>query len=295
MIIRAIILNHHTPAHTLSCVQQLQCQTYKTLQIVVVDNSSTTDDYQLLTQMVPATVPVIRSRENQGYAAGNNLGLIPVNGLAKPDAFLIINSDVRLTDSRTLQRLADTLQRCPDAMAVSPLVHTRSNELPVNQQIQVRRLLTACWLICCHSPILRRFFTRKYRQFIYQDLVPYPPAIHRVDTINGACFLVRQAFFDRFTGFDQQTFLYLEELILGFQIRQLGSYCLLHGDLVVEHLHGLSTQRLSPKTRFRHFLDSETHLLTGYCGIPAGLAAGIRQWRWAEFYLKQLWQSGSRI
>ncbi len=220
---------------------------------------------------------------------------MPFGGLDKPDAYLIINSDVRLTDSRILQRLADTLIRCPDAMAISPLVHTRSNKIPVNQQIQVRRLPAAPWLICCHSPLFRRLFYRKYRQFVYQDLVPYPPAIHRVDTINGACFLIRQSFFDRFKGFDQQTFLYLEELVLGFQIRQLGSYCLLHGNLVVEHLHGLSTQRLSPKTRFRHFLNSETHLLTVYYGIHPGIAAGIRQWRRAEFYLKQLWHSGSRI
>ncbi|OIN60282.1 hypothetical protein BLX24_05475 [Arsenicibacter rosenii] len=265
------------------------------LQIVVVDNSSTPDDYHLLQKTVPAFVSIIRSKINLGYAAGNNLGLTPVAGLPKPDAYLIINSDVWLTNARTIQHLADTLARCPNAMAISPLVHTRSNEIPVSHQIQVRRLLPAGWLICCHSPLFRRLFYRKYQHFIYRDLVPYPSGILRVDTVNGACFLIRQAFFEQFKGFDEHTFLYLEELILGFQIRQLGRHCLLHGHLVADHQQGQSTRSLSAKTRFCHFLNSEAYLLTRYYGVYTGLVILLRRWRWLEFYLKRLWQSGSHI
>lgn len=291
MTVRAIVLNYNSADCTLRCVGSLLEQLSAPSHVIVVDNGSESRDFRQLRLSLPASVTLIRNEKNLGYAAGNNQAIGVLDGIPAADAYLIVNNDVTLTKPNTIDALTKALITTPKAVAISPLVHTLSNNLPVRMQIQVRQLVKSGWLLLFHSPLLRRLpgIYQRHNQFIYADLTPYKRVIYEVDTINGACFLVQAPFFERIGGFDENTFLYLEELILGVVIRRSGYCCLLHGDAVIDHEQGSSSKQLTTTQRFRHFLHSETHLLTHYYGFPKVAMASIRQFRWAEFYLKQVY------
>lgn len=292
MIIRAIVLNYNTVDCTLQCVHSLLNQLSAPSHVVVVDNHSERADFRQLQLSLPSNITIIRNEQNLGYAAGNNQACGVLNDLPNPDAYLFVNSDVSFTQPATLHALEQALVTHPKAVAISPLVHTLSNNLPVRVQIQVRRLVKPGWLVLLHSPILRRLpgIYKRYKQFIYFDLVPYKRGIYDVDTMSGACFLILSSFFDTIGGFDEATFLYLEELVLGEQIRRAGHLCLLHGDVIVQHEQGVSSKRSTSRERFHHFLNSEVYLLNHYYGVSKIALQLLRIQRWTEFYLKQLYR-----
>lgn len=292
MITRAIVLNYNAADCTLRCVHSLLIQLVQPSHIVVVDNHSELVDFRQLQLNLPPTVTLLRTGQNLGYAAGNNQAIGTITGLPTPEAYLIVNNDVRFEQPDTIARLENALRTNPTAVAISPLVHTLSNTLPVRSQIQVRRLVKPGWVMLFHSPLLHSIpgIYSRYKQFIYFDLVPYQPRIYEVDTINGACFLIYSAFLDKNGGFDEHTFLYLEELVLGEQIRRAGLQCLLHGGVVIRHEQGVASKYLTTRERFTHFLRSEAYLLSHYYGIAAILLHLLRIQRWMEFWLKNLYR-----
>ncbi|RYE53782.1 MAG: glycosyltransferase family 2 protein, partial [Sphingobacteriales bacterium] len=243
MVIRVIILNYNTVELTLQCVDYVLRQNESNFHIVVVDNGSLDECYQEIKLKLPASVNLIRFENNAGFAAGNNRGCGRIENLPDPDYYLFINSDAFLTEPGTIKTLSTALTNQSQAVAISPLVHTTSNSVPVRFQIQVRRILSPGWLVICHSPILRRLpFARQWHHhFIYRDLVPYSENIYPVESINGAVFMIRSDFLHHIGLLDEGTFLYLEEIVLGEQIRREGRICLLHGGIIVPHIQGATT------------------------------------------------------
>ncbi|RCR68358.1 glycosyltransferase [Larkinella punicea] len=293
MIVRVVMLNYNTVDLTLKCVDYVLQQNEPDCHIVVVDNGSLESNYQELKSKLPASVFLIRSQINAGFSAGNNRGCGRIKNLPDPDNYLFINSDAFLTQPGTIRALRTELENYPEAVAISPLVHTTSNSVPVRLQIQVRRLLSPGWLIVFHSPILRRlpFVRQRYHRFIYRDLVPYSEKTYPVESINGAVFMMKSDFLHHIGLLDEGTFLYLEEIVLGEQIRREGKICLLHGGVIVPHIQGATTGsqrgKLSKKS-FNFFIDSEAYLLNKYHNYSSFNLGIIRKMRLFEFFIKSI-------
>ncbi|MBC8153808.1 MAG: glycosyltransferase family 2 protein [Bacteroidetes bacterium] len=292
-IVRVIVLNYNRADLTSRCVNSVLAQQVPDCQVVVVDNNSSAVDFYHLTASLPQSVYVVRNAENGGYAAGNNQGIGRLPGMPDADFYLVLNNDVALTHPGTIARLRDALLADTGAIAVSPLVHTLSNAVPVREQIQVRRLLLPGWYVLCQSAVLRRLpgIRRTYNRFIYRDLVPYSNQVYPVDTISGSAFMIRSDYFDRQNGFDTGTFLYEEELILGEQIRRTGHHCLLHGDLIVPHEQGATTGQRPGRVNYRmirYQLNSLVYFLKVYHQVPAWALGLVRALRWSEFAGKWL-------
>ena len=293
MIVRVIILNYNTVELTLKCVDYVLQQNEPDCHIVVVDNGSLEKYYQEIKSKLPDSVYLIRSENNAGFSAGNNRGCGRIENLPDPDYYLFLNSDAFLTEPGTIKTLRTALANQSQAVAISPLVHTTSNSVPVRFQIQVRRLLPPGWLVVCHSPILRRlpFVRQWYHRFIYRDLVPYGENVYPVESINGAAFMMKSDFLHHIGLLDEGTFLYLEEVVLGEQIRREGRICLLHGGIIVPHIQGATTGsqrgKLSKKS-FNFFIDSEAYLLRKYHNYSIFHVGIIRKMRLFEFFIKSM-------
>ena len=77
-------------------------------------------------------------------------------------------------------------------------------------------------LLVAHSCWLRRtaFGRRIHRWYLYLDRIPFPLGVTiECETINGACFMISKPFLDAIGYMDERTFLYMEELTLGANIR----------------------------------------------------------------------------
>jgi GT2 family glycosyltransferase len=239
-----VVLNYNNAALTIACVASVLAQDYAPLDVVVVDNCSTDDDYAILATQLPPNVPVIRSDRNGGYAAGNNLGA-RWSGQPPPAFVMFLNNDVTLSDTATCRLLVAALQADPVRAACSPLVHTPNPQgVPPEAAIQVRRIPNVWQLIVVHSWWLRRVpgLRHWFDWYTYADRRPF--ARNRdIDSasINGSCFVATHEFLEEIGYLDEGTFLYLEEIILGHQIQRRNRHACLVTSTSVLHHQGATT------------------------------------------------------
>lgn len=266
--VRIVVLNYQTAAETIALVKQLEQQVFDNLEIVVVDNDSSTEDKAKLSQSLPSNIHLIFSDTNLGYAAGNNLGLRFQRGQT-PDYQLVLNSDIGISDPLFIQKMVDGFKidsQFP-ILASSPLVNTSSSIAAVGYQIQVRKLLRPFQMIWLSFSLFKKLSPKLFKKFIYAADQPYENKYLFCDTINGAAFMIRQSILEKMGYLDQGTFLFHEELILGKQIQVAGGTCLLNGFVSIHHQQGLSTG--SNKKQFnavmeRYKYQSEIHLYQKY-------------------------------
>ena len=90
--VSVIIVNYNTVELTKRAISSVIQQTEKTtFEITVVDNGSIPEQASIIKQSFP-NIKVIRSEENLGFAAGNNLGIKYAGG----NYVLLLNSDTEL-------------------------------------------------------------------------------------------------------------------------------------------------------------------------------------------------------
>ncbi len=241
--LRAIILNYNRSDLTLRSVKSVLSQTYYPLDVIVVDNGSTPSDLAKLEQDLPDSVTFIKNSQNLGYSAGNNVGIC-ANNLPAADYVMVLNNDVELIDPDTCTELVNTLINHPTRVAVSPLVNTERNPLPLDSTIQIRRVPDFRTVLVANSWWLKRIWGLRqiYNHHIYADYIPYPPnQILACETINGSCFIIDALFLEQIGYLDEGTFLYYEEIILGWQIKHHGKIAGLLTSAVVEHEQGATS------------------------------------------------------
>jgi GT2 family glycosyltransferase len=120
--VSAIVVNYNTGAYVTQLVAGLRRETITrrdgrpgTLEIVVVENASPSDQSPWLAPLERDGVKVVRAPGNLGYAGGNNLGV----GHATGDKILILNPDVLIVPG-AVDALARHLDLHPRAGQVGP-------------------------------------------------------------------------------------------------------------------------------------------------------------------------------
>lgn len=92
-LICIILINYNSYSDTIECVQSLIKQEYVNYKIIVVDNCSK-DQNKLRTDLFLNTrCDVILSKTNDGFAAGNNIGIKYAYKKYNPDYYWILNND----------------------------------------------------------------------------------------------------------------------------------------------------------------------------------------------------------
>lgn len=290
--IRIVILNYNSSQYTLDVIQGLKTQTYQNYEIVVVDNASKESEKQLLKDNLPKSIMCIYADTNSGYSCGNNLGM-RVKTNAEPDYFFILNNDVIIEDDLLLEKLLDSINWVgpKKVFATSPLVNTESTALPLEKQIQVRRVLPTFQLffVCC---TMFKLFTKKsFAKYVYKDEMPYTNNYMPCDSINGAAFLIDADFMKRNNYLDEGTFLFFEEVILGRQILDAGGTCLLNGKTSLLHLQGMSTKSTSQMLNVKmekYKRESELYYFQKYCGLKKFHSILYVLFKKIEVLLKQI-------
>ena len=78
-LVSVITVNYNTPADVCEMIQSLKENDYQNIEIIVVDNNSQKEDPELITNTHP-DVELIRSKDNLGFAGGNNIGIKRAKG-----------------------------------------------------------------------------------------------------------------------------------------------------------------------------------------------------------------------
>ncbi len=91
-LVSIITINYNNVAVTCDLLLSIGCVSYRNIEVIVVDNASAEDPTEQLKEVYPA-VKVIVSKENLGFAGGNNLGIRAAHG----QYLFFVNSDTVMT------------------------------------------------------------------------------------------------------------------------------------------------------------------------------------------------------
>jgi GT2 family glycosyltransferase len=124
-----IVLCHDGIELTLECLRSLEHQAGGPYWVLVVDSASQDRTAEIVRREFPG-VEVIRSEENVGYAAGNNIGLR--YGVDKgAGLFLLLNNDT-LLERDCLKSLLTSAMSHPQAGMLGPMVYTWGEGLTIS-------------------------------------------------------------------------------------------------------------------------------------------------------------------
>lgn len=224
--------------------------------IVVVDNCSTDDSYDMLKIKETDKVRVIRNKENRGYAAGNNYGIQYALRKYDPEIIYIANPDV-LFEEKAILSLNQIFAQNAKAGVVAPLVEQGYN---VWNQPGYWGIIEELYLVIFNL----------HKRLIKQKLLKRKE-ITEVGVVEGSFLGIRAEAYREIGQFDERTFLYCEENILGFMLKRCGWKTYVDPVIVYQHLHSNSIKKeyRGKRKAFHHFYDSFSVYLLEYLSISS--------------------------
>jgi hypothetical protein len=211
-LISVIVLNYNGKGFLNSCLSSLASQTYSDFEVIVVDNGSRDGSPEYIEENYP-WVRLAKNNENLGFAGGTNAGI----RAAKGEFILTLNNDSR-ADSRFIEEL------------IKPMADPEVGVCAAKMLFPDGRINSAG--IC-----ISRSGAAWDRGMFEPDRGQY----EFVEEVFGACAgaaLYRREMLDEIGLFDEDFFLYLEDVDLAFRARLAGWKCIYVPGARVIHHHG---------------------------------------------------------
>lgn len=222
-------------------------------EILVVDNASSDGSPDML-RSTKGITPFFLTK-NGGYAKANNYALQKAQG----KYILFLNSDM-VIQNVSFSSLCHYLEEHQDVGGLTVRVELESGGIdPASHRGFPTLWRTFCYYtglakLGSYVPALGRFFSGYHLSYL--DLsIP-----HEIDSPSGAFFLTRKLLMDKLGGFDEDFFMYGEDLDLAYRIKELSSRVMYYPRYTVVHLKyksGLGTANKETKRTIRyHFFDA---------------------------------------
>jgi GT2 family glycosyltransferase len=204
---------------------------------IVIDNASKDGSADMVEREFPE-MQLIRSLENLGFAAANNLGFAKARG----HYVVLLNSDAFLKPQALEKSLAYMQADSTIGVGGARLIGKEGNWQPSARMFPslLNNFLMLSGLAAKYPH--SKFFGRFDRTWAEPDV----PAI--VDWVPGAFSIIPRPVLEEVGYFDERFFLYAEETDLCRRIQTAGYHILYWPDVVVVHLGGESTCSLKHLT-----------------------------------------------
>ena len=260
MKIATIILNYNSSADCRKCIGYLKKQQGVEQEIVVVDNCSRDDDRKAVETLCKEQgCTFIANGENRGYNAGNNVGL---RYAAEKDYefALIANPDMEFPQTDYLATLIAQMQTDDDIVVCGSDIVTPEG---VHQNPKKRGNDNLKGYFCWITEIL----TKKKKRNGNPEWIEDPAVSKYCRCLNGCCFLIKMNFIERIGFFDENTFLYGEEPILGSQVEEYGKKMYYTANTFAVHAH-LKSKEGSSAFCNKHWKHSRLYYVKRYSKLP---------------------------
>ncbi len=204
-------------------------------EIIVVDNASDDGSVELLQEKFPG-INLIVNKENLGFGRANNIGL----SVAKGDYLLLLNPDT-LVGEDTFKEMISFFKKTPQAGLAGCKILNPDGTL----QLACRRSFPGPWTSFCKVTGLSSFFPNS-RLFARYNLTYLDEnKTYEVDAISGSFMMMRRDVYQKVGGFDEQFFMYGEDLDLCYRIQKEGYKVYYVHNTQIIHYKGESTKRSS--------------------------------------------------
>jgi len=239
MDISVIIVNYNTKKETADCINSClgEGSGYK-IEVIVVDNGSGDGSVQYLKKLFSKRSNVIikENISNIGFSGGVNIGLNNSKGKYK----YLLNSDTKV-EKGVFKSLIDfaSSHRGAGILGTKLILPDGSTQKSVFNFPSVKNAFEEFWLG-------------------EQKFSPYfPNSISEVDAVVGASFFITPEAFGKVGLFDEQYFMYFEDIDYCRKVKKAGLKVFYLPNVKVFHHHGLSGQKISDeKNQWKRLIPS---------------------------------------
>lgn len=280
-----IVVDYKSLGATCGYIRDYAGKRSGTVHAVVVDNDTSQDGLQILrAEFSAAPTPVAfeertlwrfcedsldliycASGENMGYARGNNLGARIAREIFADPYYIISNNDLILPDVLDLTPITDYFETHPETAVIGPKIMGLDGlpQSPRKHQSAFTKLIAWYW---CMGPL------KKYVDDVCYDAVEGP-----CDWVSGCFLFLRADVFHQVGGFDENTFLFCEEIILSARLQEHGYHVAYLPAFSLIHNHGVTVKKtLAIQKGFQISFDSDCYYYKTYKNAPAILLTFAR-------------------
>lgn len=193
-------------------------------EIIVIDNNSSDDSCQMVKQLFP-NVKLIENKENSGFSKGNNIGVKQAEG----EYLCILNPDTVVAED-TFTKLIEFAESKKNLGIIGcQLIDGKGNFLPESKRnipspkVALKKLLG------------------KANDYYANHLEVNETG--RVEILVGAFMFLKKEVYEAVNGFDEDYFMYGEDIDLSYKVLKSGYHNFYYGDTSVIHFKGESTLR----------------------------------------------------
>jgi hypothetical protein len=216
-LISVVVVNYNGKKFLSDCLNSIFCQTYLPFEVILVDNASHDGSVEYVRQNFP-DVKMVTQSTNLGFAGGTNAGIRQANG----EFILTLNNDTIVTP--------DFIDELAKPMVSDPLVGMCASKMifpdgRINSTAICISRSGAAWDRGLGEPDRGQYDVEK--------------------EVFGPCAgaaLYRHTMFDEIGLFDEDFFLYMEDVDLAFRARLSGWKCMYVPTARVIHVHGGTTE-----------------------------------------------------
>jgi GT2 family glycosyltransferase len=233
MDLSVIIVNYRAWTSLGECLDSLASFSEKRFiyEVIIVDNNSDDGIYDSFIKKYAAPFNFIRNKNNGGFANGCNLGAANARGRY----LLFLNPDT-VADENAVSTLLEAARTKPERTLLSCCqVNSRGKESKAYGNFLAPGMLTGPG----------RAFWRMIRRERFMPAVEEGLIIP--DWISGSVIMISKEFFNKLGGFDEDFWLYFEDMDLCKRARNSGGEIFYLTNIAIRHNHGGSS-RINIKT-----------------------------------------------
>lgn len=203
-------------------------------QIIVVDNNSDDGSVEYLRERFPQ-VEVIANDYNAGFGKANNMAL----ARAKGKYVLFLNPDTVVAE-RTIPGCVEYMDVYREVGAVGVRMQYGDGRFALESRRSLPTPSVSFWHMIGLGKLFpkSRLFARYHRTYLDKE------SECTIDVVSGAYMFVRKEVLDKVGGFDEDFFMYGEDIDLSYRIIQAG-YLNRYLPLPIVHYKGESTTKTS--------------------------------------------------
>lgn len=232
MLVSIITLNYNKSNLTIDCLESLYQQfknefLQEEIEVIIVDNASADESVKLISNTISKkkykNIKLIPNSENSGFSKGCNLGVKSAIG----DYLLFLNNDTLVKDGGIL-KMAKYMQDNPQVSILGGQLKNTDGSL----QVSTGNFYTL--------PRAIMLFLGGQRFGLVDKS---PKEISKVDWVKGGLLMIKKEVFEKLKGFDENIFMYTEDMELCFRAKKRGYNTYFYPDVLVYHAEYGSTNR----------------------------------------------------
>ncbi len=192
------------------------------VEIIVVDNNSSDGSSEMLHKEFPQVI-CLQNSENAGFSRANNRGV----AIAKGDYILILNPDTVISETTLSEMLHFSKSQSDFGAAGVQFMDGSGKFLPESKRNFPNLKVAGAKLL-------------GYSKYYYANHIQKETTA-KIDILTGAFMFIKRSVYQEVGGFDEDFFMYGEDIDLSYRITKAGYHNHYVGSCKVLHFKGEST------------------------------------------------------